>query len=34
MTIFGAGSPSIQKVVYKAIGEVSIFGLKEKYTLP
>jgi hypothetical protein len=34
ITIFEAGSPSFQKVVYKAIGAVSIHGIKAKDTLP
>ena len=34
MTIFEAGSPSIQKVVYKAIGAVNSYGIKAKDTLP
>jgi hypothetical protein len=34
LTIFEAGSPSIQKVVYKAIGAVINYGFKAKDTLP
>jgi len=34
ITIFEADSPSFQNVVYKAIGAVSIYGIKAKNSLP